>query len=406
MRAAMEKLSGRGLWRLSTFREPLPAAVFLEVVDLMFAPMFPIIFIGFTTFCIGGLIAFRDHDVISLSWTSAAVIVTAARLACVIAYRRGGVVHSHMLPVPTWEAVYAVGSFAFAVTVGGLGAHALKLNDPLAPMLITGLTFGYGAGVVTRLAVRPLICIGSLTVAVLPVVMGFLLHIGMSDNAYDAVVYLAQALFVACFGLASLETVFHSYRTTLQQLLTKRDFAILAGQDALTGLPNRITLRTRFDDPDHMLGRSGKMRALHCLDLDLFKSVNDRFGHPIGDALLRAVAARMSRTLQAGDTASRVGGDEFVILQVGIRHADEARLLARRIIRVISAPYNLSGQEIIIGVSIGIALSPRDGVDLELLTACADDALYRAKRQKSGSIVFWDDPSPPLADSSKEAVLF
>jgi diguanylate cyclase (GGDEF)-like protein len=104
-----------------------------------------------------------------------------------------------------------------------------------------------------------------------------------------------------------------------------------------------------------------------------------------------AVAARLSRTIPASDTVARIGGDEFVVIQTGIRQPGEARFLAQRIIKAISLPYSLHGQEIQIGVSVGIAVAPRDGNELDQIIGRADAALYQAKRDAGGRVVFWGD---------------
>jgi diguanylate cyclase (GGDEF)-like protein len=167
-------------------------------------------------------------------------------------------------------------------------------------------------------------------------------------------------------------------RTTLQQLLTRQDLTILAGQDGLTGLPNRTLLRAGLNEGIVQMRQSNTMLAFHCLDLDRFKSVNDNLGHPAGDALLKMVADRLTGIVRVGDTVARIGGDEFVVLQVGIGRRDEARLLAHRIVRALSAPYVIHGQEVRIGTSVGIAWAPHDGVTFDRLAACADASLYQA----------------------------
>ena len=107
---------------------------------------------------------------------------------------------------------------------------------------------------------------------------------------------------------------------------------MLAGQDGLTGLPNRTLLRTRLNKGIVQMRRGDTVLAFHCLDLDHFK-FNDNLGHPVGDALLKLVAGRLTTILRIGDTVARVRGDEFVVLQAGIHREDEARVLAHRIAR-------------------------------------------------------------------------
>jgi diguanylate cyclase (GGDEF)-like protein len=130
-----------------------------------------------------------------------------------------------------------------------------------------------------------------------------------------------------------------------------------------------------------LLARAERMKwhAVHCLDLDQFKPVNDRFGHPMGDLLLKLVKDRFLACTREEDTVARLGGDEFGVLQQGLSRPEDAGKLASRLIEQIGVPYDLGGNEVKIGVSIGIALWPDNGLSVEELLHCADVALYRAK---------------------------
>ena len=154
--------------------------------------------------------------------------------------------------------------------------------------------------------------------------------------------------------------------------------AHMARHDALTDLPNRTALR------EHGAALMGEARAgagrlaMLCLDLDRFKAVNDAHGHAVGDALLRAVAERLCANVRGGDLVARLGGDEFAVLH---RVADEggAQRLAERLIAVVSAPYELGGYTVEIGMSVGIAMAGGEADDVERLLRNADTALYHAK---------------------------
>jgi diguanylate cyclase (GGDEF)-like protein len=154
----------------------------------------------------------------------------------------------------------------------------------------------------------------------------------------------------------------------------------LARFDPLTGLPNRTILRNRMED---MLARcnTGDRCAVHFIDLDQFKQVNDTLGHPRGDMLLQAVADRLRATVRSTDMVARFGGDEFVVLQSTADNADETALLANQILRSIGASYKIDGKEVAISASIGIAFAPKDGVEADQLLKKADMALYRAKAE-------------------------
>ncbi|MDO9502520.1 bifunctional diguanylate cyclase/phosphodiesterase [Falsiroseomonas sp.] len=157
----------------------------------------------------------------------------------------------------------------------------------------------------------------------------------------------------------------------------------LAEHDALTDLPNRLLFGTRLKA---QLGHAaeGRMVAVHCIDLDHFKEVNDSLGHPVGDQLLLAASARMRAAMRQGDLLARLGGDEFAVIQPGLANGSEARLLAERLVAVLGQPYRLQGYTLRAGASIGTAIAPQHGVTVESLLSRADIALYRAKAAGRG----------------------
>jgi diguanylate cyclase len=157
----------------------------------------------------------------------------------------------------------------------------------------------------------------------------------------------------------------------------------LACYDELTGLPNRRLLRDRLNQAIAQGIRQDQQVALLLVDLDGFKSVNDRLGHTAGDKLLQALAGRLTDTVRAGDTACRYGGDEFVIMLPGIDHPSLAGGVAEKLRRRLSEPYFIDGFEIRITASIGAAFYPIDGRAYEELILTADNALYQAKTKSS-----------------------
>jgi diguanylate cyclase (GGDEF)-like protein len=130
--------------------------------------------------------------------------------------------------------------------------------------------------------------------------------------------------------------------------------------------------------------------AVLCLDVDRFKGVNDALGHPIGDLLLSAVADRLRHCVRDCDTVARLGGDEFAIVQIGTSQPNDATNLATRLIEAIGAPYELDGHQVVVGMSIGIAIPPDDGTDPHQLLKNADMALYRAKADGRGVFRFFE----------------
>jgi diguanylate cyclase (GGDEF)-like protein len=163
----------------------------------------------------------------------------------------------------------------------------------------------------------------------------------------------------------------------------------LALHDALTDLPNRAAFRECLEQA-LMRKRRGVEFAVHCLDLDRFKLVNDTLGHATGDALLRTVCKRLAACVREGDVVARFGGDEFVIMQSDIQRPEDAATLAQRVIDAVSQPYALDGNSVIVGVSIGIALCSAPQVEADEVLRSADLALYRAKSDGRGIYRFFE----------------
>ncbi len=164
--------------------------------------------------------------------------------------------------------------------------------------------------------------------------------------------------------------------------------AHMAHHDGLTDLPNREYFQERLKQA--LDQAAGKRVGVLYIDLDLFKNINDSFGHPVGDRLLKEVAARLGTTVRGANIAARLGGDEFAVILAADVSPNEASACASLLIDMLKAPYELDGQEMVIGASIGIALSPGDGVTSEELMRNADMALYRAKSDGGGVHHFFE----------------
>jgi diguanylate cyclase (GGDEF)-like protein len=180
--------------------------------------------------------------------------------------------------------------------------------------------------------------------------------------------------------------------------------AHMAMHDPLTDLPNRLLFRQRLESALHRVSR-GEPCAVLCLDLDQFKGVNDTLGHPVGDALLRLVTDRLRSIVRQADTVARLGGDEFAIVQSSFNHPADATALAGRLLRELSAPYEVAGHRVVIGTSIGIAIAPDDGSDPDLLLKSADIALYQAKGDGRQRFRFFEPEMQVLMHARREMEL-
>jgi len=164
----------------------------------------------------------------------------------------------------------------------------------------------------------------------------------------------------------------------------------LAFNDVLTGLPNRTMFHQHVEQLFQACDGSGGLFALHCLDLDQFKAINDTLGHPAGDALLVETARRL-RQAAPGHFVGRLGGDEFVVLQSVGEDRDAVDRLARDILGAIAQPFSIDGNELVPSTSLGIAIAPDDGADGETILRNADLALYRAKEAGRGTYAFFEE---------------
>ena len=164
----------------------------------------------------------------------------------------------------------------------------------------------------------------------------------------------------------------------------------VAGRDVLSGLPNRFLFNELVDAEIARCRRGRHQFALFYLDLDHFKQANDTFGHDVGDRLIVAFTRRLAHVLRACDHFARLGGDEFALMQADVIEPRDCARLAQRILDAMSAPFEINGQQIFIGVSIGIALCPQNAKDRQELMRLADLALYRSKQAGRNRFAFFE----------------
>lgn len=174
------------------------------------------------------------------------------------------------------------------------------------------------------------------------------------------------------------------------QKLAEERMANLAHFDQLTGLPNRTLLQDHFRYALSLAQRTRDRLAILFLDLDNFKNVNDALGHSIGDELLMQVSVRLRSAIREGDTVARLGGDEFIFILSGT-DANGAANIAEKLLKVISAPYQINNNELSPTASVGISIYPEDGTDIETLSRNADAAMYRAKQEGRNDFRFYTE---------------
>ncbi len=308
---------------------------------------------------------------------------TLCKLVLMAAQRRGG--EPATLPpahAGRWEAAHMVATLCVASSVSAV-ASTLLLHPAIQwHLLAAALLFGYCSGVVSRVGIRPRMAVAALLVAALPAIV--------ACASWSDLPHRITALMFGVFLLGSFESVRHVHATAIRHIAMQLDMATLARRDPLTGLVNRLGFREAF----RLRAPSACGLAVHCLDLDGFKTVNDRFGHGFGDALLVQVARRLVAEAGPGTSVARLGGDEFAILQS--LHGDEdAVRLAEAVVASLRTTFVVEGVAVTIGASLGYVVGASDASDLDDLLRSADLASYRVKQEGGGLANAGVDGNPP-----------
>ena len=212
-----------------------------------------------------------------------------------------------------------------------------------------------------------------------------ILGLRLANSAHTVgLIALTLVLFSFAVRSALMQDTRERYLAALQE--SRAELERQALYDELTGLPNRRLFAERLTQVLAIAEREGQMVALFYIDLDGFKPVNDKFGHLIGDALLKRVAHRMLSRVRKSDTLARMGGDEFTWLVAHLSHENQAGQLAEGMLQTVSEPYEIGGLTISITASIGIGLFPDDATDAAVLIQQADSAMYAVKHDGKNGV--------------------
>jgi diguanylate cyclase (GGDEF)-like protein len=203
--------------------------------------------------------------------------------------------------------------------------------------------------------------------------------------------FQTQILYTGGLGAVTFFAFMAGYTQRTRQLKGEdAQMRFLALHDELTGLPNRKHFEKSVFEAMEKIAESEKKMAIMLMDLDGFKAVNDTLGHPVGDGLLKAAGERLSGSLRGGDLLARLSGDEFAILVPQVSDVANLVPMAERVQKLLAKPFSIEGHEILVGCSMGIAVSPDNGNNLKGLMRNADFALYRAKREGKRTWRFFD----------------
>jgi diguanylate cyclase (GGDEF)-like protein len=350
----------------------IPEPVEIELIRSLFLAFVPsaIMSAGFMASGIVILMQSWDAALLALlvggSIASVARLVVAWKLAPAAARKTLSLAQAHRL-----ERGFAIPYLGFALMLGLFGLRALMLPDPEVHMLVMCLLFAYCAGVAVGMGMRLWIAVPAMLVSMGPAIIAGLLR---QDLTYGVASIFTTAIIGG--GIHSLRA---RHERSVKDIGLRFAFANLARKDALTTLPNRIALREWYEERV-ALGNPDGLIAVHYIDLNGFKPVNDTHGHPVGDALLIMVGKRIARVIRENDIAARLGGDEFAVIQYGIQQADEAGRLAARLSEAIARPFRIGPRTIGISTGLGYVVADGRDEDLEHLLSLADQALYASKR--------------------------
>jgi len=291
-----------------------------------------------------------------------------------------------------WARRFALGGLATGTLWGLAGVASFAGPGPYSIVFAAFVVGGMSAGAIAQHSVYLPALFGFMLPAVLPMAAAFLAQgteLSLAMGTMAAVFAAAMALLGLDLNRALVQNFrrhaeFKSLTGDLEQEIALRrnaevELAHLARHDPLTGLPNRAAFFERLR-LEVRRGKRGETRfAVHYIDLDHFKEVNDTFGHQVGDRLLVRIAGHLLQSVREVDLVARLGGDEFAILQDGVHHRASAETLATKLLDRLSGTFVIDGKNVSISPSIGIALFHADVTSAEMILEQADLAMYRAK---------------------------
>nr|WP_269845963.1 GGDEF domain-containing protein [Sphingomonas sp. BT553] len=358
-------------------RGPLPDGTYVELVGSLCSTRLPAVIMTALFTLVGSLALMRSGDVLLQTLLVLGVTTSACRLWILFGGRRQFDAGSMTAAVARrFERLFAGFYIGFAAIVGMLAARVIALPLPSLDMPVGILVVGYAAGVAATTALRPHIAIPSLLLSVGPLAIAVMREPGL-EHGVSAVCLIA----LLAGGLRSLS---QRYQSQAAKTTARQAFGQLARHDHLTGLYNRLALTEAFGRL-RQAGAATGFIAVHYIDLDDFKPVNDQLGHLAGDALLRAIADRLRSELPAGDITARIGGDEFVVIQTGVSsHADVGEK-AINLEHMLARPFRVDSHPIAIGASVGSSGPARVDADLEWMMRRADEELRSRKAQRKSS---------------------
>lgn len=368
----------------------LPSGTYIELVASLCETRMPAVIMTLMFMGIGMCTVRDAHDGPLAALVALGTLASVARLYVLLRGRRLCMRPNLSLDDATrFERQFALTYCTFALIFGLYAARALALPILEWQMPVSIAVVGYAAGAASTIALRPKIVVTSLMLSVLPPASALLLR-----HEPSALVSGAALLALLAGGLRSIGKRYLSQSTTTTE---RRDFARQAKTDHLTGLGNRLALANAFDGHTH--NQRGTDIALHYVDLDDFKAINDQLGHQIGDRLLRLVAEKLQRCVRPDDVVVRLGGDEFVVFQNDAANDEDVERYAARLAEAINTSYHVDGLTVPVGASVGSRRCAGAIESMEALLTSADAALRQQKIERKAGKAHPASPDTDAADA-------
>ena len=260
-------------------------------------------------------------------------------------------------------------------------------------LVITCLCSGMLAGGALAFSTIPIAAIAFTA----PIFVGIAICLGRNGE----LAFLLIAFLVVAYGSVLLRGVFVNSFSFARRVMRQIEAERTVRLDPLTHLPNRVAFNETLEAALKRLTLSGEEFAVLLLDLDRFKEVNDKFGHPAGDEFLVQVASRLQRCTRAAEHVARIGGDEFALVMANLARSEDALDIAERFVAAFTEPFRIEGRQIVGATGVGIVLAPRDGTTPLDIMKNADAALYRAKKAGPGTIRFFEEADDRVSRDRK-----
>ncbi|ATE63737.1 GGDEF domain-containing protein [Rhizorhabdus dicambivorans] len=365
-------------------KERLPEGTYIELVQSLFGLTLPAVIMTLCFVGTGAYILSRHEDDLLLLFYGIGIIASVVRLAVLFGLRakaRTPGLGGHV--ARSIERRFGYSYIAFAAAFGLFSARAYGAVETDLHIPLVAMVFGYGAGVAATVSLRLWVSVTAILIAIVPMI---LVSLFMPGGAH-----WGTGVLTGLFLGGGVLSMVQRYRETSSQISMRRLMETLARQDSLTGLPNRLVLRERFDALAAGSDESALI-AVHCVDINRLEPVNEMYGHMAGDALLKAVAQRLRRVVRGDNLVIHLNGDDFVVIQPNMTEPREAELLAHQIVANLDKSYAVAGEDIIITANIGYAVDMQSGAELERLLVAAERALLSGKRGASGVAASEGDP--------------